>query len=159
MPAIEIPTLINWIIAGLIGLVFGTASAFFTYRFERRRDDLKWQRELEKLRIEFELQALQQQKEHEQEQIAETGKRINAELTRGLDDPEKAVRSLSVLYSLVGDSFRGAMMYVDPLNSILNSIRSRRRRLSGLAVFAGLVLGVIIAILAYGLLAGLHVSG
>ena len=157
MPVLDLPNLINWIVAGLIGFVFGAVSALLTYRLERRRDDLKWQRELEKLRLEFALQSLQRRKEYEQEKIEESSERIKAELTQGLDDPEKALRAVGALHAIVGDRFKGVTVSLDPLNSILDSIRSRRRRLVSIALCAGLVLGVFVTILVYGVLAGWHV--
>lgn len=153
MSAIDVPTLINWIVAGFIGVVFGFSSAYFTYRLERRRDDLKWQRELEKLRMEFELKARQWQKEHDKERTEGLSDRINSELTQGLDDPEKAIQSLRALDSLTRSPSHSGRRF-NPLDSILDSIRSRRRFLSSIAVFVGFVLGVIIAIIVYSFLAG-----
>ena len=47
---------------------------------------------------------------------------------------------------------------MDPLYSMLESIKSHRRRLSGFAVFVGLGLGVSVTMIAYWFLAGWLVS-
>jgi hypothetical protein len=51
-------TLINWIVTGLLGVIFGAASAWVAYRYQRKRDDIKWKREKEQRQEE-----LQQYKE------------------------------------------------------------------------------------------------
>jgi len=48
----------NWIISGLIGLLFGIISAWVTHRYERKRDDISWEHEKVKLGQQF-----QQEKE------------------------------------------------------------------------------------------------
>src|SRR5437773_10395571 len=90
MPTIEFPTLINWTVAGFIGMIFGFATAYFTYRLERRRDELKWKQEIAKLIKEFDLQAEQRQKEREQEKEEQKNEAIRVQLLRGLDEPAEA---------------------------------------------------------------------
>ncbi len=41
--------MINWIVSGAIGLIFGLVGGYVTYRYDRRRDDVNWQREKIKL--------------------------------------------------------------------------------------------------------------
>jgi hypothetical protein len=49
MTNFDIPTLVNWIVSGLIAFAFGALSSWLTYRNERRRDDVAWEREKEKM--------------------------------------------------------------------------------------------------------------
>jgi hypothetical protein len=68
---IDWSTFVNWIITGLLGIVFGTGSAWVTYRYNRKRDDTQWERD-RKLREEDwqrEQQKLKEQWEHEQQTL------------------------------------------------------------------------------------------
>lgn len=49
----DLPALLNLIFSGIIAFIFGTLSTWLTYRNERKRDDLLWEREKEKLRDEI----------------------------------------------------------------------------------------------------------
>ena len=75
MVVLDISKLIEWVVAGLVGFIFGVAGAWVAYRFERRRDDIAWSREREKLEARFEdekalleLQFRQRLRELEQQQ-------------------------------------------------------------------------------------------
>ncbi len=46
---IDSSTIVNLIISGLIAFVFGALSTWITYKNERKRDDIAWEREKEKL--------------------------------------------------------------------------------------------------------------
>ncbi len=65
---IDWATFTNWVITGLLGVVFGTASAWVTYRYNRERDNLRWERDRLSRDSDWRRQqdALQQQWEHEQ---------------------------------------------------------------------------------------------
>lgn len=58
-------TLVNWIISGVIGFSFGALGAMVKYRFDRKRDDLAWERRLEELRQQWEYE----RKENERREI------------------------------------------------------------------------------------------
>lgn len=49
MISIDWTQVINWIVSGAIGLLFGIIGGYITYKFERKRDDIQWEREKLKL--------------------------------------------------------------------------------------------------------------
>ncbi len=53
MPPIDWGLLVNWIVSGLVGLTFGIIGGYATYRFQRIRDDIQWDREKAKLEQEW----------------------------------------------------------------------------------------------------------
>jgi hypothetical protein len=59
MISIDWTQIINWIVSGAIGLLFGVIGGYITYKFERKRDDIQWERE--KLKLE---QQWKQEREH-----------------------------------------------------------------------------------------------
>ena len=61
--------LVNWIITGLLGVVFGTSSAWVAYRYNRKRDDIKWERDRTRREEDWqrEQEKLRQQWTHEQQ--------------------------------------------------------------------------------------------
>ena len=84
--------LINWIISGLIGLIFGIAGAWATHRLDRKRDDITWEREKQKLEDNWqhekellEIQFKQKLAEIESQRLYEEKKKIREELLKGLD--------------------------------------------------------------------------
>jgi hypothetical protein len=104
MITIDIASLFNWIVMGLIGVFFGTISAWIAYRYERRRDDIVWEREKIKLHQQYEqekeLLALQNQqkvKELEEQIARQNSSEVRQELLRGLDNPDETVRKLLML--------------------------------------------------------------
>lgn len=70
--------LINLLTTGMIGFVFGVASTWVAHLYQRKRDDIAWQREKEKLQQQFqrdniawhhEKEKLQQQFQHDEEKL------------------------------------------------------------------------------------------
>lgn len=53
MSNIDTPILINWIVSGLIACIFGAISAWLAYRYQKRRDDIAWNREKERMQHQF----------------------------------------------------------------------------------------------------------
>jgi hypothetical protein len=101
MTSIDVPTLINWITTGFIGLFFGVISAWVVYRYERKRDDITWEREKDKLRQQFEhekeLLASEFQlklEEMNQQALREQGPQIRSELLRGIERPAEAIANI-----------------------------------------------------------------
>jgi len=101
MSTIDWPLLINWIVSGLIGLVFGVISAWIAYRYERKRDDIAWQREKEKLQQQhrhdqelLEIQFEQKIKELEQQLTREQTSQLRERLIQGIDNPQKTIETL-----------------------------------------------------------------
>ncbi|MEM4234688.1 MAG: hypothetical protein QXU75_06040 [Candidatus Methanomethylicaceae archaeon] len=101
MPLLDIGTLVNWLVSGFIGLIFGIGSAWVTYRYQRRRDDIAWEREKEKLREQFEhdKRMLEQQfqqriKELEYQLSQQQSLRLREEILKGVDNPAKAIEEL-----------------------------------------------------------------
>lgn len=109
---IDWPAFANWIITGLLGVLFGTASGWVTYRYQRRQDDIKWEREKELRREDWqrEQEKMKQQWEREQAQLRQQWEhemslralevdeqkrsRFREELLKGTDDPLKAIADL-----------------------------------------------------------------
>ena len=101
MSNFDLPTLINWLASGFIGFVFGIAGTWVTYRYERRRDDIAWKREKEKLEKQFEqdrllleIQLQQKLKEAEQQAAEKRNDEVRKELLKGVDNPAKAMQEL-----------------------------------------------------------------
>jgi hypothetical protein len=87
---IDWATLLNWIFSGLIALIFGIIGTWATYRFERKRDDIRWQRDKQQLEEqwnqklrEIELQLANQAKQERRDDIV-----------KGLDDPARELQKL-----------------------------------------------------------------
>ncbi len=101
MATIDFPTIINWIGSGFIGLIFGVVGAWVAYRYERKRDDISWEREKEKLQQQFthdrdilELQFQQRIIELEKQLSEQQRSQIREDLTKGLDKPEETINNL-----------------------------------------------------------------
>ena len=101
MPTFDIVILINWVGSGLIGFLFGVATTWVTFRFERKRDDIAWKREKEKLYIQFlhdkELLILefeQKTKELEEQLQQQQIEHIRKDILKGVDNPIQAIRDL-----------------------------------------------------------------
>jgi hypothetical protein len=104
MPVFDIPTFFNWVGSNLIGFLFGVAATWITFRFERKRDDIAWKREKEKLYIQFlhEKEILiaefeQKTKELEEQLRQRQSERIQNNILKGVDDPIKAIKDLENL--------------------------------------------------------------
>ncbi len=108
MLTIDTTILVNWIVSGFVGLIFGIISAWITYRYERKRDDAAWEREKEKLQQQFnhdiyllEMQHQQRIKEFETQLIEQKRESINKELLKGIDNPGREIEKLSTLTNLL----------------------------------------------------------
>ena len=107
MPSIDISVLINWIISGFIGLFFGIISAWFTHRYEKKRDDIAWEREKEKLKQQFDHEVKMLEAQHQQKMIdferqlrEQRHENIRKELLRGVDDAENEIKKISSLTNI-----------------------------------------------------------
>ena len=113
MPTIDWALLINWIVSGFIGFVFGMISAWISYRYERKRDDIAWQREREKLQEQhrhdlelLEKQFQQKMIELEQQLARERTSQLRNRLTQGIDNAQETIENLQRSRSYV----RGGML-------------------------------------------------
>lgn len=95
---IDLSTLINWIISGLIGLIFGVIGTALKYRFDRQRDDFAWERKLEEMRRQWEHESEVHLKRLIQEQQEKERDQIRADLTGGLDTITKATAERIVIH-------------------------------------------------------------
>lgn len=115
--------LINWLVSGIIGLLFGVALAYATYRLQRVRDEIAWEREKVKMTTEWEherekieaerryerehleaqrKQDLEKQNLHfertwalrEEEQKRKEAERIRLEIVKGVDQASLHIRAL-----------------------------------------------------------------
>jgi len=81
MTSIDIATLVNLIASGFIGFCFGAISTWLKYRYDRKRDDIAWEREKKK--------------------------QLREELTRGLDNPKEVLRGLKILTEQLRERSKG----------------------------------------------------
>lgn len=102
MPPIDWGTLINWVVTGLIGLIFGVIGGYVTYRFDRKRDDLLWERERAKLeqqwkheREQMELVWQQKLQELQIQFLRDEQTRLRGEILKGIDNPFEEIRILT----------------------------------------------------------------
>ena len=109
MPALDTTAILNWIISGFIGLIFGGIGAWYTHRLQLKREKLSWQREIEKLQVEKEKEKERLQETFEQEKILLTlqfqqksyeleqqialqqSSQIRAEILKGTDNPAEVI--------------------------------------------------------------------
>lgn len=109
MPALDTTAILNWIISGFIGLIFGGIGAWYTHRLQLKREKLSWQREIEKLQVEKEKEKERLQERFEQEKILlklqfqqksyeleqqialQQSSQIRAEILKGTDNPAEVI--------------------------------------------------------------------
>lgn len=129
--------MVDWLISGSIGLVFGLFSAWVAYRFQRRRDDIAWAREKLKLQEQFahEKELLERQFQDRAEKLKES--ELRESLTRGVDNAEKEIKALVSSINFISSS--GG--HLSPV-----SANELRRLASELAARVGDVRSVIFAI-------------
>lgn len=108
MPLIDSRTLASWIVSGLIGVIFGAISAWVTFRLERRRDDIQWEREKSKLQAQhkhekmlLELQFASGLKRIQDNLAALKKEAVRADLLKGVDDPAQLIRELQRMDTLI----------------------------------------------------------
>jgi hypothetical protein len=143
--SIDVPTLVNWIVSGFIGLAFGIISAWVTYRYGRKRDDIAWQREKEKLQRQFEhekvvLQGQYQQRLDELERQATQSIRDDI-LGKKITNYADSIAQLSYMLRRLNDSTKMAVgpgegpVYVDlsHLEQIVWEAESLARGMTALA--------------------------
>jgi hypothetical protein len=94
MPSLDISTLINWLVSGFIGLIFGVGGAWVAHRYQRQRDDIAWKREKEKLRKQFEHDKKMLQLGFEQKLREVEQQRIRENLLRGVESPDRTIEEL-----------------------------------------------------------------
>lgn len=88
----------NWVISGLIGLIFGIIGGWATYRFDRKRDDIAWERDKQRIQDEWQHQKKLLESQFEQRLVEleaelkrEESERLRSTLLRGVDDPAAAI--------------------------------------------------------------------
>ncbi|MBM3126575.1 MAG: hypothetical protein FJZ87_16145 [Chloroflexi bacterium] len=132
---IDISTMPDLIISGFVGLLMGIIGSWVAHRFERKRDDIAWARESEKLKEQFnqekELLTIQFQlklKEMQLEEQRAGALQLRSELLRGVDNPEDALRGLRIITERLRKEKRGshlvypADLYALPLLSHIEAI-------------------------------------
>jgi len=114
----------NWVVTGFLGVIFGAASAWVTYRYQRKQDDIKWTREVKQRETDWlrEQEKLKQQWEHdkalmllqskqrfielEQQYFEQEKSRIKDELLRGLENPVQTIKELEDFRRQFSDDIR-----------------------------------------------------
>jgi len=135
MSQIDWSTLVNWLVTGFIGFMFGALGAFITYRLERRRDDIAWERDRRKQLELFahEREILQTQFQQKLEEIKmqfqrEDNIRTRQELLRGIDNPLEAIVVLHEAISEFTNSH--SMRLADSQSREMNLLFELDKRLS-----------------------------
>ena len=141
MPPFDVSTTVNWIISGFIGLIFGIISAWITYRYARKRDDISWEREKGKLQQQFkhdkeilELQSQKRIQELEQQLSQQQSSQLKEKLTEGLDNPDSAIKNLQRAEVQLK---RGTLIMVSPehliaLAALMSQVINQLQQLSTL---------------------------
>jgi hypothetical protein len=110
MYSIDWALLTNWIVSGLIGLLFGLVGGYFTYKLEQKRDDIKWQREKHQLKLEWQ----QKLQELEIKFLREDRVRLREELLRGVDNPSAEIAKFRAwAWDINGSEFSPQEEYFD----------------------------------------------
>jgi hypothetical protein len=117
MTSIDWPMLINWIVSGLIGLLFGVIGGYVTYRLERNRDDVRWERERANLEQQFkhdreQMELVWQQKlqELQIQFMREDQKKLRDDIMVVLQDPLKIIQNAGLYNRLANDAVYGKQM-------------------------------------------------
>jgi hypothetical protein len=91
--SIDVPALVNVLVSGLIGFLSGVASSWVAYRYQRKRDDIAWERELVMLHQQFtheialrEREYAQRLKDLEEKLSREESDEIRRQLLRGVTE-------------------------------------------------------------------------
>jgi hypothetical protein len=98
MVSLHITSVMNWVISGFIGLLFGIIGAWATHRFQKERDSIAWESEKEKLREQFEyekrlieVQFEQRLIEYVRQSEQQQRQRIREEILKGVDNPQETL--------------------------------------------------------------------
>ena len=80
----------NWLISGFIGLLFGVVGTLVTYKLNRRKDDIAWEREREKIKHQWQhdIELLERQLQEKRED------ENKADLTKGVDNAIDTIKNL-----------------------------------------------------------------
>ena|SRR5215213_8351264 len=105
---------INTIFVAMVGSFFGSiVGAWVTHHYQRKRDDIAWEREKEKLKQQFqhEGEILEKQFQNRMSELEiQLQQRVEAQfreaITKGVDTPEKTIAALTNLQNIV-DELRG----------------------------------------------------
>lgn len=86
MPPFDLATLINWIASEFVTACFATLVAWVTYRYQRKRDDIKWERRITEL---------------ERQAAEKKSARTREEIVRNSDDPAEAIHKQEQARNLI----------------------------------------------------------
>ena len=90
-------TITNWIVSGFIGLAFGLIGSWVSYRYDRKRDNIAWEREKEKINEQWKHEISIMERQF-QERLAEIEKedrnKVVADMLRGIDNPQKTIQAI-----------------------------------------------------------------
>jgi hypothetical protein len=135
MMQIDWPTLTNWVVAGLIGAVFGACGAWVTYRLERRRDNIAWERDRKKQLDSFAHESKLLEKgfqqrltEIEMQFRREDVMKTRQDLLKGIENPLEAVQ---VLHNAVSEfTGRRSMGLSDSQSKEMELLQGIEKRLA-----------------------------
>ena len=113
----DIPFIINTIFVAAVGSFFGSiVGAWVTHFYQRKRDDLAWEREKEKLHEQYvhENEILEKQFSQKvmelQIQIKQQAEiQLRDKLTQGIDTPDQAIKELHAITNIqnIMDELKG----------------------------------------------------
>lgn len=108
----DIPFIVNTIFVAAVGSFFGSiVGAWVTHYYQKKRDDLAWGREIEKLTKEFnhdiEMANLNNQnelKKLEQQFIQQQHSQIRSEIMKDVHNPEAILQAIAGLQHLADEA-------------------------------------------------------
>lgn len=108
MTSLDIPFIINTIFVAIVGSFFGgIVGAWVTHVYQRKRDDIAWEREKEKLKKSFEherdmleLQFQQRLDELQKQLSQQQSAQLRNDILKGVDNPQRAINAIRTLEGL-----------------------------------------------------------
>lgn len=94
MQSLDWLTYLNMLISGVIAFIFGAIGSLLAYRVDKKRDDIAWEREKEKINLQMkhEIEMFEKQLQQKLDEIKrEERERLVSEITKGIDNPSKAL--------------------------------------------------------------------
>ncbi len=101
MPFVDLTSLLDYIVSGVVGLLFGgIIGGFITYRFDRKRDDLRWERDKQQLEKQWKHEKELRLKELETQYKEEKANNLRKQLLIGVERPMESIAEAQRLSSL-----------------------------------------------------------
>jgi hypothetical protein len=103
MPTIDWMKVTAEILRGIIDLIVGGGVGYIIYRLARKREEIRWHRQLERQEVEWRRRLEEQARQQ-----------VREDLLRGLGNPQRAIESLSNLRELLMEIRSRGPQYLIP---------------------------------------------